>query len=203
MKGLLIKDICVLLKQMKVFLALMLVFAVVQQTYTQGFGLMYFSSLTVTAIAYDEQVRWDTYAAMMPYRTKDLVLSKYVLGIAGCFAIFILEIAAAAVYGSVKGEPVELLVEKVQMIVIFFCIALILMSVNLPLVFRLGAEKGRYVWIFVTMGVALAVVASVEKLPELWSLNPSVYPAAAAAAAIVLLILSIGISMKAYRAKYC
>ena len=203
MKGLLIKDICVLSKQMKAFLLLTLVFAVTQQTITQGFGLMYFSSLAVTAIAYDEQVSWNRYAAMMPYRTRDLVLSKYVLGIAGCFGVFILEIAAAAVYCFAKGQPADMLAEKVQMIVVFFCTALILMSVNLPLVFRLGAEKGRYVWIFVTLGVAAVVVASVEKLPGLWSLKPSVYPLAAAAAAVIFLAGSVVLSLKAYRAKYC
>lgn len=37
MKGLLIKDICVLSKQMKAFLVLTLVFAVVQQTFHAGF----------------------------------------------------------------------------------------------------------------------------------------------------------------------
>ena len=59
MKGLLIKDVCVLSKQMKAFLMLTLVFAVVQQTFMQGFGLMYFSLLPVTSLAYDEQVRWN------------------------------------------------------------------------------------------------------------------------------------------------
>ena len=203
MKGLLIKDICVLSKQMKAFLVLTLVFAVVQQTFTQGFGLMYFSLLPVTSLAYDEQVRWNSYAAMMPYRTKDMVLSKYALGVGGCFCVFLIEIAAAAVYGMVTDQSTELLMQKVQMILIFFCVAIIMMSINLPMVLRLGVEKGRYLWIFIMVSIGVFVVGSVENLPKLWQLNPAFYPLAAGGAAAVSLIVSIGIALEVYRSKYC
>lgn len=203
MKGLLIKDIYVLSKQMKAFLVLTLVFAVVQQTVTQGFGLMYLSSLPVTALAYDEQVKWNSYAAMMPYRTRNMVLSKYALGAVGCFCIFLIELAAAAVYGMATGQSTELLMQKVQMILLFFCIAMILMSINLPLVLRLGVEKGRYLWMFITISIGVLIVSSVENLPELWQLNPVFYPLAAGVAAAVSLVVSIGIALKVYRSKYC
>ena len=81
MKGLLIKDWKTLLKQMKVMLAIVVVFACIPGTYMAAFALFYAAMLPVTALAYDERAKWDELAAMMPYTAKAIVGSKYVLGL--------------------------------------------------------------------------------------------------------------------------
>ena len=42
--------------------------------------VIYGSMIPYSAMAYDQQSRWNTFARMLPYREKDIVLSRYVLG---------------------------------------------------------------------------------------------------------------------------
>ena len=80
MKGLFIKDVYTLTKQLKLFLVLLLVFALWPGGGMVTFAVIYARLLPMTAMAYDEQSKWNQLAAMMPYTTFQLVFSKYVLG---------------------------------------------------------------------------------------------------------------------------
>ncbi|MEG2037837.1 MAG: ABC-2 transporter permease, partial [Ruthenibacterium sp.] len=62
MKGLLLKDFYVLWKQARVLLLLMLAFTVLPGM--SAFVILYAAMLPYTALAYDEQAKWDTLAAM-------------------------------------------------------------------------------------------------------------------------------------------
>ena len=66
---------------MKIFLVLLVAFALIPGYSMSAFAVMYAAMLPMTALAYDERSKWDTLAAMMPYSTGALVLSKYLLGI--------------------------------------------------------------------------------------------------------------------------
>lgn len=81
MKGLLLKDWYTLIKQMKIMLVLMLVFACVPGYSMAAFAVVYAAMLPVTALAYDERSKWDELAAMLPYSVKEIVGGKYVLGV--------------------------------------------------------------------------------------------------------------------------
>ncbi len=41
------------------------------------FAMIYGSMIPYSAMAYDQQSRWNTFARMLPYREKDIVLSRY------------------------------------------------------------------------------------------------------------------------------
>ena len=69
MKGLLLKDWYTLIKQMKIMLVLMLVFACVPGYSMAAFAVVYAAMLPVTALAYDERSKWDELAAMPPWRS--------------------------------------------------------------------------------------------------------------------------------------
>lgn len=81
MKGLLLKDWYTLIKQMKIMLVLMLVFACVPGYSMAAFAVVYAAMLPVTALAYDERSKWDELAAMLPYSVREIVGGKYVLGV--------------------------------------------------------------------------------------------------------------------------
>lgn len=81
MKGLLLKDWYTLIKQMKIMLMLMLVFACVPGYSMAAFAVVYAAMLPVTALAYDERSKWDELAAMLPYSVREIVGGKYVLGV--------------------------------------------------------------------------------------------------------------------------
>ena len=80
MKALILKDLYVLWKQMRVFIVILLVISISNGTFGSVFIVLWVAMLPYTAMAYDERSKWDQLAAMMPYSTRDLVLSKYVLG---------------------------------------------------------------------------------------------------------------------------
>lgn len=67
MKGLFIKDLYTLAKQMKIFLLMIVVFAVVPNGSMAGFAIVYSAMLPMTSLAYDERSHWDELAATMPY----------------------------------------------------------------------------------------------------------------------------------------
>ena len=42
--------------------------------------MLYAAMMPISALAYDENCKWDQLAAMMPYSVRDIVLSKYLFG---------------------------------------------------------------------------------------------------------------------------
>ncbi|MDD3165529.1 MAG: ABC-2 transporter permease [Oscillospiraceae bacterium] len=144
MKALVWKDIYVLTRQMRIFLLLLVVFAVMPGYSMTTFATVYAAMMPFTAIAYDERSKWDSLAAMMPYSVKQIVTSKYVLGygfVAG--AALISAIAKVFVRGGLILSLTSL------------CVGLLIMALVLPLVFRFGVEKGRMAFVLIVVVVAV------------------------------------------------
>jgi ABC-2 type transport system permease protein len=80
MRGLLLKDFLVVTKQLKLFLIIIPVMAMVGGGSMASMAILMGSVLPMTAIAYDERSKWNEIAVMMPYSKKEIVLSKYLLG---------------------------------------------------------------------------------------------------------------------------
>lgn len=156
MKGLLIKDFLVIAKQLKLFLLIIPIMALSAGSSLVSIAILLGAVLPMTAIAYDEQANWDELAAMMPYSKKDLVLSKYLLGylcMAGAAALFIL---AQCVLAVVKPGTVG---SSLLMLQFAISSGLLLIAVNTPILFKFGAEKGRFVFIaFLALTCAAATI---------------------------------------------
>lgn len=82
MKALLYKDACVLWKQMKFMLVIIAVFCLLPNSFgLNAFFVVYAGlMLPVSLMAYDERAHWDSFAAMLPYPPRALVLSRYAAG---------------------------------------------------------------------------------------------------------------------------
>jgi hypothetical protein len=162
MKGLILKDIYVVLKQMKVLLLIVVLFTIMLG-YTFGvFLLLYCAMLPITTIAYDEKAKWDKYAATMPYSRRDIVLSKYLLGLGCMAAALIVVFIGTLVYGLFTDTVFtgDALVDLVIMLISLFCVTLIFMAVNLPIIFKWGVEKGRMIFIAGIAAFAAIIGAS-------------------------------------------
>lgn len=203
MKGLIIKDITVMLKQMGIFLILLIIFAAIPSGELTGFAVMYTALLPITAVAYDERSKWDELAAMMPYSPAQLVLCKYLLSYALVAGACVISLIARAASASVTH--MFLLPDALSAIVMYVCISLIIVAIDLPIMFGMGSEKGRFVLILITIVIVLASVNRTEQLISLLSAGRdgmlSFLPAAAIAAA-VLNAVSIFLSSKLYRSKH-
>ena len=143
MLALLLKDLYTLKAQMKVFLFILIIFALAFQAEAGAFAVFYATLLPVTSLAYDEQSKWLQLALMLPYSIKDIVLSKYLLG-------WFLSFVVSMLYGLVS-----LLIDGGDyfLVVIFMSLALCFLALTLPLVFWLGTEKGRLLLVAVLAGI--------------------------------------------------
>ena len=162
MKALIIKDTYVIWRQMKYFLILILIFSALPSGFNNAFAVIYTSMLPYTALAYDERSKWDQLAAMMPYSTRDMVLGKYVFGW--------LCIGAAAVLSGLLQMALSLVVDRVFLpgvMVLSVLGAVCILAISLPLMFRMGVEKGRlamFLVIFLVCGAAGAIAHIAESV---------------------------------------
>lgn len=199
MKGLLIKDLYTLTRQMKAFLVLIVVFACLPGSSMSGFAVVYAGMLPMTALAYDERSKWDALAATMPYSANSLVLSKYVLGYLVSFCTAALCVAAQLVVSVVKGEPVS--AELLWTPAVMFLVATVIQAVNLPFMYRFGVEKGRLVFLaLIALSVAGGMVlsGSLGRLRDAARLDVPALGAAAVLGVLAVNLVSVFLSVRAY-----
>ena len=198
MSALILKDYYVIFRQMRIFLLLILVFSCIPGAFYSTFAVVWASMLPYTAIAYDERSHWDQMAAMMPYSDRALVLSKYAFGWLGvaiaAAATFVLQTILSLVWLSDAGGP------SVPVILLSVCVAVYILDITLPMMFRFGVEKGRlamFLIIFLVCASAGAI-ANIEQssLDGGFYLSLSLVPAAVAA--VVLTAVSISLSIRFY-----
>lgn len=200
MRGLLIKDAYVLMTQTRFFALINILMVVFPSDVTRGFAIIYAVLLPMTAFAFDEQAKWGRLASMMPYRARDMVISKYLLGICGGVGMSLLSIVSGAVLRSFAGVT-DCLMMHAQPTVIVFGASMILLSANLPILFWLGAEKGRIAYIFVSVALACGMMGVVGEGYEAWIFPQWLTLPVVFGIGVVLLILSILLSMKIYDSK--
>ncbi len=202
MKALLIKDTYTLLKQIKLFFALVVFLAVIPGFSTSGFTIVYAALLPITALAYDERAKWNKLAAMMPFSERDLVVSKYILGYLSLMTFFVLCVAVQ--YGFSFIFDSTLGIELFSELVAVSAVALILMSINLPLVFKLGVEKGRMMFMVITIAVVISGISYSEKyISGMVEKGKNVWQIALAMllAGIALNIVSLLISIRIFKSR--
>lgn len=193
MKALLLKDLCVLWKQMRMMLLILAFLSVVGGAFNSVFVVVWCALLPYTAIAYDERSHWDQLAAMMPFSKRDLVLSKYVLGWLCMAAATVLSLAFQTAAFAFNHEAPSLSVWAMC-----FLGGALALDLTLPMVFRFGVEKGRWGFMVIVFGVAVlggVVAGAAEELPGMPVPAMALLPLAAVAATAV----SIPLSMKLYR----
>lgn len=204
MRGLIMKDMLTIAKQAKAFLILILFFAVTPNFSGSSFALVYTAMMPISALAYDENCKWDQLAAMMPYNVRDIVLSKYLLGYICLLVTGALSIASLYVTAAVKGVPAA--GEDIAGVIVMACFALILLAVNLPCMFRLGVEKGRLMFMAMIGIIVFLVVGFGDNIAEGINTayaggNFAVSAGVAAALAIAANVVSIAMSERAYKKK--
>ena len=195
MKALLYKDFLVLWKQMKFVVFMVAVFCLFPNTglSLNTFFIAYAGLLIpISLFAYDERAKWDSLAAMMPFSTRDMVLSRYV---------FAWLATAYAVLCYLLGQfffSSGFLAESLMVLGMTLTILMIAQAVYFPILFRLGAEKGRMVMMVVIIGIMVVVALAAAVLEKL-ALPPSpmmILPGLVIGA--VLSLASVKVSVKQY-----
>lgn len=161
MKGIVIKDLLTLKSSMKTVVLIVILFGFMGaksgSAYMSTFASVYAAILPMTCMAFDERSRFNRYAVIMPVNLRDIVLSKYVVGLILAVAATAVATAMTALSGGSIGETVAASI----------AIPMVYHSLLLPLMFKFGVEKSR---IIILAGVVVPAVG-ISFLEESGRLN--------------------------------
>lgn len=200
MKGLLLKDLMNLKKQAVIYLAFILFYGLVSfsnnnVSFIGGMICMVSAMMPLTALSFDERANWDKYALTMPVSRRDIVLGKYVLGLlcaTGGLAILLL-------FQLVLPDKAE---EDWMVIFTLYAASIFYLALLLPVLFKLGVEKGRIV-MMPFFAIPFLVILLISKfdlpVPDTQTLKILLY--AFPAFVVVTYILSLFLSLRIYRKK--
>ncbi|MCI8328236.1 MAG: ABC-2 transporter permease [Oscillibacter sp.] len=192
MKALILKDFYVIWKQMRTFIVVILLLAMMNSAYYMVFLVVWCSMLPYTAMAYDERSHWNQLAAMMPYSKRDIVLSKYVLGWLCMTAAGLLCLVIQAAMGCFFENVVS-----VSVLLTSLCVGVISLDIALPAVLRFGVERGRMIFMVMIFGVAIGTGIVLDMSDTLPSISLPVM-ALLPLAAVIATAVSLPLSMKLY-----
>lgn len=192
MKGLLTKDFLVIAKQLKLYLLIIPVMAIAGGASLASIAVLLGAVLPMTAMAYDEQSKWNEYAVMMPYSKKDIVFSKYLLGYIGMTGAAALFVMVQCIITIIQSGNLG---ENLYMIFFSVLSGLLLIAVNTPILFKFGSQKGRFVFI-AFLGLTAAVGTLIKDIfPEIPSNLSNLIPTLALVTALILNVASVSISL--------
>ena len=163
MTGLIKKDFYLSVSMFKSYVLVAAVFALLTLAgvYEISFFITYMSvmciMIPVNLFAYDEQARWDKYAAALPSGRAGVVKARYLFTVLIClgsllFAL-LLQLIVALVSGAQGQERVDLLLSGLFPTA-YGCI---MNAILLPLLFKFGSQKGR-IYLILALGVGVGVI---------------------------------------------
>lgn len=162
MKGLILKDLINLKKQVKIYAVLMLVYFAIAVFSSDGIYLtgalaIFFATMPISAMSYDERSGWDKYAIAMFISRQNIVKSKYALGIISSFAGAVVSLLFCALQKMKIGEALFI------SLALFFA-EILLNAILLPFMFKLGTEKGRMIMMigFILPVVIIGILSNVN-----------------------------------------
>lgn len=204
MMGLILKDLLNLRKELKIYVLFIAVYVVITFVSEDVNILMAVISLMcvmmpVTAIGYDEKVNWDKYSLTMPISRKDIVLSRYMLGLGlatvGLIITSILSIIDKGLFKSYLNLPI-----------VFWAISIIMLSVIIPVIIKFGAEKGRFIMIAIMFIPSILIMLfgetiSIDQFSELKQIVSDNSLIISLLGAVISLTISFAISLKIFENK--
>lgn len=164
MKGLILKDLLNIRlygKTLGILLLFFIVVGVLQRSITVihstlSFLMVFFvMMIMINSISVDSTAKWDVYALSLPVRRKDLVAGKYLLllllSIFGAAFMLLFSAIASLFFGDISLSEQGLIVLGVV------GATWLLMAIMIPLIYKFGVEKARFVFIFIALAPTLAL----------------------------------------------
>ena len=151
MKGLLIKDLLTLRRYGKIMIGavtfmLAASFFLEDFSFVSAMVVVFGATLPITVFSYDTLAHWDGYSLTLPVSRRQLVTSKYLLGLMLSTAGF-----ALSALINLAGEGADPQRLWILLPLIFLAGSVLYLSILLPLVFQFGAEKSRLMMMLILM----------------------------------------------------
>lgn len=186
MKGLLRKDLYLSWATCRTFLLLMLIFVGVgavneEDSFFVIYPMIIGMMLPVSLLSYDERSHWNRACDAMPCTRAQVVSAKYLLTLTAVLGVLLLTMLTRGIRLAPQGRLGELW----RLIPRLLPIGLLGPSLLLPVVFRMGVEKGRLfyfvlVGVICVLGMMMGTAPAAEPLAQLRQLSgPSLVLASA------------------------
>ncbi len=203
MKGLILKDVLTLKKAFKSYLILFFGYLVIDvmsesSALTLSVAFIISTMLPIATISYDEKCKWDKLVNTMPFSRKDIVYSKYLLGI-------LLTAASLITVFALSKIPFG---ERLASVIAMGIMCLIYQAFLIPALLKFGSERGRIIMMIIVM-LPFMAGGLLSKFVDFESMNIGLFideniliiSIGALLTAAMIYILSIALSVKIYSKK--
>ena len=150
MAALFYKDCYMIYKYYRMLMVMVVVFLVSLGMNGSMFFAVYpaivMTAMSLSTLSYDERSRWLQYADTMPYGRKKIVGSKYLLAGVGCLAAMALAAGIELCVGLAQRNA-DWYVNLAGMLGMMLLVGTIHTAVVLPISFKFGTERGRFIYI--------------------------------------------------------
>jgi len=160
MKGLLAKDICIMLERKNYFIMIFGLGLVFMFSSSEAFAIAYTTMIaaffTVSTISYDEYDNCYPFLFTLPIDAESYVKEKYLYGAILCFSCWLFFTLVWLIKGTVTGEITDMVSE----ILGFGIVPLLAYSgldLCIPINFKYGMEKGKTV-LYILFGAAAVIM---------------------------------------------
>lgn len=162
MKGLLLKDFYMAKRYCRLIGIVMLLCLVVSvidmdNSFFMVYPIVFASIIPVTLISYDERSRWNIYSAIFPWSRSQVVSAKYLISFILIGMVWVLSILAQGI--RILRDPSIRWDDSFMMLSILLVLGFLASSFILPIIFKLGVEKGRIAYYAVIVLVCAATAA--------------------------------------------
>lgn len=149
MKGLLLKEFYVTLKNCRMYFIIDAVYIAISFIIDNGvtflvFPLLISGVIPISLLNFDEKSKWVEYSGALPYSSAQIVSSKYIYGL--LFEVFSAVVMFAFMLLHVNVVGAMPLADSLVMFGGMMILSFIIPSTSLPFCFRYGTEKGRLVY---------------------------------------------------------
>ena len=211
MKGLLIKDIKLMLGQKRFFvvvlgMGLMLMVTGEQPSSAMGYIVMLLTIFSLSTLSYDEHENGMNFLLTLPVSRKTYVQEKYVFAAGLALTSSVFAGALASVVTGAKGLTLYI-TEFLAVGGVMIVLSLLIISFMMPVEIKFGAEKGRLAMfaVFAVLGVIVGIsvkllenmgVDTERELMKLSISSPQVIVAALVGITVLAFVTSYFVSVK-------
>lgn len=207
MKGLLVKDLHLLLSQsrfyMILFIVLFLAGTSTDATFVSGYISIIFPMFAISTISYDEYDNGNAFLFTLPFSRNEYVIAKYVFGLLLCIFGSLLGTSLVLIQGiMVHNLDFEMLVSSQFGTMVS---SILVLSIMFPLQFKFGSEKSRValiaiigaIFFVITVGVKIFEKLNLDlsTLDFIWN-NDALLLAILSILAILFIYISLRMSMR-------
>ncbi len=169
MRGLLIKDIELLLVQKRTLFIFVFICAIMSISSDTSFVIGYLTFIGAmmanSTISYDEADNGMIFLSSMPHTRKDYVREKYLFAYGLVVACYVISIMLFEISTLIRHVDMTLL-ELLNNTMMIWGIAFIVIAFMLPPVLKYGMEKGRIIWMLIMVVIMVGAITIGKKVAK-------------------------------------